>query len=88
MGVPISHHTRSRRNKGRSHMALKAKNLPDCAKCGSPVLPHTVCGNCGYYGGREVVNVLAKMDKKEKKIKQKELAAQEKAHEYEHKHED
>lgn len=73
-------------------MALKAKNLPECRKCGSPVLAHTVCGNCGYYGGREVVNVLAKLDKKEKKMKEKELAAQEKArehehHEHEHKHE-
>lgn len=62
-------------------MALKAKNLPACRKCGSSVLPHSVCGNCGYYGGREVVNVLAKLDKKEKKLKEKELASQEKEHE-------
>lgn len=49
-----------------------------CAKCGAPVLPHRLCSNCGTYGGREVIDVMAKLTKKEQKKKTKELAEQEK----------
>jgi len=36
-------------------------------------LPHTACKNCGYYKGKEVVNVLGKLTKKEKKLREKEI---------------
>lgn len=32
-----------------------------------------MCANCGYYAGRQVVDVLAKLDKKQRKLKEKEL---------------
>jgi large subunit ribosomal protein L32 len=50
-----------------------------CAKCGQPNLPHRVCFNCGTYAGREVIDVLGKLTKKEKKQKERELAAAEAA---------
>jgi large subunit ribosomal protein L32 len=28
-----------------------------CGNCEQPVLPHHVCGNCGHYQGREVVQM-------------------------------
>lgn len=71
-------HTKSRRNKRRSHHALKAQVLGVCAKCGQSVLPHQVCLKCGTFKGREVIDVLKKLDKRDKKKRQKELAEQEK----------
>ncbi len=60
-------HTRAHTANRRSHHALKKQGLSACAKCGSQKLPHTACATCGTYKGREVVNVLAKATKTEKK---------------------
>ena len=78
MAVPKQRHTKSRRNRRRSHLALKEKELSSCPKCGEPILSHRYCANCGFYKDKEVVDVLARLEKKEKKQKEKELAAQEK----------
>jgi large subunit ribosomal protein L32 len=78
MAVPKQRHTKSRRNKRRSHHALNKKHFFACPKCGEPVLPHRVCQNCGTYAGKEMIDVMAKLTKKEKKQKEKEMAAQEK----------
>ncbi len=78
MAAPKQKHTKSRRNKRRSHHALKEKHFSICSKCGNPVLPHRLCLNCGTYAGRQVIDVLAKLTKKERKNKEKEIAGQEK----------
>jgi len=48
-----------------------------CQKCKEPVLPHHFCTFCGTYKGKEVVDVLAKLTKKDRKKKEKELAVKE-----------
>ncbi len=53
----------------RSHLALKKQTLAACEHCKKMIKPHTVCRYCGYYKGREVVNVLAKTLKKQEKRK-------------------
>lgn len=78
MPEPKQRHTKSRRNRRRSHLAIKASRFSFCPKCKKPVLPHQACLNCGYYKGRQVIDVLAKLEKKEKKQKQKELKSAEK----------
>ena len=77
MAVPKKRHTKSRRNKRRSHHALKKQIFTICPKCGSPVLPHTLCWNCGSYAGEEVIDVLSKLTKKEKKKREKEMKERE-----------
>jgi large subunit ribosomal protein L32 len=54
----------------RSHQALNKRTTKACSQCGKAVMPHRVCKACGYYGGREVINVLAKRMKKAEKKKQ------------------
>jgi len=78
-GVPKQRHTKSRRNKRRLHLFLERPILVSCPKCGKPILPHTVCSNCGYYKGVEVIDVLKKLTKKEKKKREKEMKIKEEA---------
>ncbi len=66
-------HTKGKRNRVRSHHALKKAVHTPCARCKQAVLPHIVCQNCGYYKGRQIIDVLAKLNKKDRKKKEKEL---------------
>ncbi|MBI2609613.1 50S ribosomal protein L32 [Candidatus Giovannonibacteria bacterium] len=66
-------HTKSHRNNRRSHHALKVGRLSKCNHCGFEKLPHVICANCGWYNDRQVIDVLKKLDKKERKKKEKEL---------------
>ncbi len=78
MAVPKKRHTKSRRNKRRMNIFLKKPALAACSKCGKDCLPHRVCPNCGFYKGREVIDVFKKMTKKEEKEKKKEIEGGEK----------
>ena len=51
--------------------------MAKCLKCAKPVLPHTVCQNCGYYKGVEIIDVMEKLTKKERKKREKEMKAKE-----------
>jgi large subunit ribosomal protein L32 len=55
--------SKGRRDRRRAHDALEAANLVACSNCGTMILPHIVCLNCGFYKGREVIAV-KKADKK------------------------
>lgn len=87
MPVPRQRHTKSKRNRQRSHQALKNLGVTKCLKCGQPILPHQACRNCGTYKGREVLDVMKKLTKREQKKRQKELDAQEAEAGHDHKHE-
>jgi large subunit ribosomal protein L32 len=74
MAIPARHHSRSRINKRRSHHALKKANLIKCPNCGRKILPHRVCPYCGYYKGKQVIDVYKGLNKREKKVKEQEIA--------------
>jgi large subunit ribosomal protein L32 len=78
MAVPKRRLSISKKNRRRRNIFLKVPKLIKCSKCGKPVLPHTVCGYCGFYKGKEYINVMAKLEKKEQKKRAKEIEAQEK----------
>jgi large subunit ribosomal protein L32 len=53
----------------RSHLALQKSGLLACSQCKRMIRPHTACAHCGYYKGREIVNILAKQMRKAEKRK-------------------
>jgi large subunit ribosomal protein L32 len=46
--LPVQRHSKSRKRKRRSHLALKPIHYVRCPQCGNSKLPHAACGNCGY----------------------------------------
>ena len=78
MAVPRHKHTRSKVGKTRMHKNIKLLRLNVCPKCKKPILSHTACLNCGFYKGKEVIDTLAKLTKKEQKTREKEMKAVEK----------
>ncbi|MDA0339067.1 MAG: 50S ribosomal protein L32 [Proteobacteria bacterium] len=58
MAVPKRKTTPSKRNMRRAHDALPQGNPVECPNCGETRLPHHVCGACGHYDGREVVEAV------------------------------
>ena len=78
-GVQVKRHTKGKRNRRRSHLALPKIFSTICSKCGKTVLPHHICAHCGFYDGKEVIDVMAKLTKKEKKRREKEETAEYKA---------
>ena len=59
MAVPKRKHSKARKNKRKSHLAIKATALRRCARCNSAVKPHTICTNCGHYRGRMIIDLEA-----------------------------
>ncbi len=57
MPNPKHKHSKSRRDKRRTHKKLASPGFVLCPQCREPKLPHHACLSCGTYKGREVVEV-------------------------------
>ena len=58
MAVPKRKTSKARRDKRRaSAYRLNKATITECPQCHERKLPHRVCRSCGYYKGREVVDV-------------------------------
>ena len=56
MAVPKRKVSQARRDKRRSQVwKLSAPAFSRCTNCGELKAPHCVCGNWGYYKGKEVI---------------------------------
>lgn len=74
MAVPKKRQTRGRTKRRRAgHRKPSKLSLIKCPKCHEFTHPHKMCINCGYYNGKQIVDVTARLKKKEKKMKEKEL---------------
>jgi len=60
------------------HIFVTPPVLTVCPKCNKSIKAHIVCKHCGYYKGREVIDVLSKLTKKERKQVEKEMKDTEK----------
>lgn len=64
-------HTRSHTGNRRSHHALMAPMLSVCGHCGASHRQHHMCLSCGYYNGRQIVDLTTEKAKRDARIKEK-----------------
>jgi large subunit ribosomal protein L32 len=56
MPLPKQRHNQSRGARRRAgHRKLEAKQLVVCSHCGLSIMPHRVCGYCGYYKDKAIL---------------------------------
>jgi large subunit ribosomal protein L32 len=55
MAVPKRKTSKAKRDKRRAHDSLARPSQSTCPQCGAPKVPHRVCGSCGTYKGREII---------------------------------
>ena len=66
MAVPKGKVSKSRGRMRRANWKLTAPAIVKCPRCQQMMLSHRICKHCGYYDGKQVIDVTAK-DAKEKK---------------------
>ena len=64
-------HTRAHTKNRRSHHALETPTLAACSNCGAKHRPHHMCLECGYYKGRQVMDLAAKKAARAERMKAK-----------------
>ena len=52
MPNPKRRHSKQRRNKRRTHDTAMVRTLSACSNCGTAVMYHRVCPECGFYKGK------------------------------------
>ncbi|HRZ41500.1 MAG TPA: 50S ribosomal protein L32 [Bacteroidales bacterium] len=55
MAHPKRKTSKTRRDKRRTHYKAVVPTVVSCSNCGSPVLYHRVCSNCGFYKGKPAI---------------------------------
>lgn len=57
---PKRRHSIARKGKRRAAIKLAVNKSVLCRNCQNLYLPHTVCSNCGYYKGKQILTVKIK----------------------------
>jgi large subunit ribosomal protein L32 len=57
MAVPKRRQSKTRRDKRRAHDHLTPSSISNCPQCNEPKAPHRACPKCGFYKGREVLEI-------------------------------
>ena len=69
---PKKRHSRQRQGKRRHAIKLSVTKTVVCKNCSKNIKAHAVCKHCGYYRGKEIINVNARKEKREAKKKAEE----------------
>ncbi|HAH21981.1 MAG: 50S ribosomal protein L32 [Omnitrophica WOR_2 bacterium GWF2_43_52] len=64
MPLPKRRFSSARTRKKRAHKIFKMGELSVCPQCKQPKHSHQVCPVCGYYKGRQVLEIKIKEKKK------------------------
>lgn len=64
MPLPKRRHSSTRGKKRRTHWKAVPGQMNACPQCKSLKLSHRVCPVCGYYSGRQAVDIAEKEEKK------------------------
>jgi len=64
MALPKRRHSGSRQGKRRGSQKIHLDSISMCPNCKSPKLPHRVCSVCGFYNGRQVMQIKKKEEEK------------------------
>ena len=62
MPLPKRRHSSARQAKRRTHYKLHAPTLIQCTRCKAMAKMHYICGECGYYNGRQWIVPKAKAE--------------------------
>jgi large subunit ribosomal protein L32 len=57
MANPKRRHSKQRTALRRAHDHLTAPAHSECPNCHEAKLPHRACAKCGFYKGREIIEV-------------------------------
>ena len=60
MAVPKCKVSKSRKRSRSANWKLTKPGMTECPHCHELKLNHRVCGNCGYYDGKQVVDMADK----------------------------
>ena len=71
MPNPKRRHSRERGRLRRTHYKLKNNKLAKRPQCGKAKISHRVCPHCGYYKGRQLVEIKTAQEKKKEREKKK-----------------
>ncbi|WP_232696989.1 50S ribosomal protein L32 [Brevibacillus daliensis] len=55
MAVPQRRTSKTRKRMRRTHFKLEIPGMVKCESCGEHKLAHRVCGSCGTYKGKKIV---------------------------------
>ncbi len=57
MAVPKRRTSKRKKRARNTHKAAAPVVVQQCAKCGATKRPHRICGECGFYAGKQRVAV-------------------------------
>jgi large subunit ribosomal protein L32 len=64
MGLPKRKVSHARQGDRRAHHALTPPVVEACSHCREPKLIHHACPSCGYYNGRQAIDVKSTSESK------------------------